>query len=187
MRVIGPTCATSPKAEGGYAATRPKVGLWPTIPQNAAGMRIEPPASVPTARGPMPAATAAALPPLLFDDDEAVAVALGLRTAASGGVTGIDEASVRALLKLEQVLPPRLRHRVAALHGFIVPLESRRARVDASLVSLLAGACRDHEGLRFNYKNRTDVSSTRVVEPHRVVQRGSATPYRPLLAPRPTD
>jgi predicted DNA-binding transcriptional regulator YafY len=114
----------------------------------------------------------AALPPLLFDDDEAVAVALGLRTTASGGVTGLDEASVRALLKLEQVLPPRLRHRVAALHGFIVPLESRRAKVEANLVSLLAGACRDHEGLRFNYKNRTDVSSTRVVEPYRLVHTG---------------
>jgi len=114
----------------------------------------------------------AALPPLLFDDDEAVAVALGLRTAASGGVTGIDEASVRALLKLEQVLPPRLRHRVAALHGFIVPMKSRRASVDANLVSLLAGACRDHESLRFNYKNRTDVSSMRVVEPYRVVHTG---------------
>jgi len=114
----------------------------------------------------------AALPPLLFDDDEAVAVALGLRTAASGGVTGIDEASVRALLKLEQVLPPRLRHRVAALHGFIVPLESRRANVDANLVSLLAGACRDYEGIRFNYKNRTDVPSMRVVEPYRVVHTG---------------
>src|SRR6202008_3556637 len=59
------------------------------------------------------------LPPLLLDDDEAVAVALGLRKSGGGGVTGIEEASVRALLKLEQVLPPRLRHRVAALHGFI--------------------------------------------------------------------
>src|SRR5438270_4669076 len=51
----------------------------------------------------------ATLPPLLLDDDEAVAVALGLRTAASVAVSGIEESSVRALLKLEQVLPPRLR------------------------------------------------------------------------------
>src|SRR5215471_11923612 len=49
------------------------------------------------------------LPPLLLDDDEAVAVALGLRTSASSGVTGLEEPSVRALAKLEQVLPPRLR------------------------------------------------------------------------------
>src|SRR5215469_6483902 len=70
------------------------------------------------------------LPPLLLDDDEAVAVALGLRTSASGGISGTEEASVRALLKLEQVLPPRLRHRVAALHGFILPLETRSPSVD---------------------------------------------------------
>src|SRR5580698_9641115 len=70
----------------------------------------------------------AILPPLLLDDDEAVAVALGLRTAASGSVTGIEEASVRALLKLEQVLPPRLRNRVAALHGYILPLGNRDSR-----------------------------------------------------------
>lgn len=112
------------------------------------------------------------LPPLLLDDDEAVAVALGLRTSASGGVTGIEEASVRALLKLEQVLPPRLRHRVAALHGFIVPLETRRPTVDANLLSTIAGACRDHEGIRFNYHNRAGAPSLRNVEPHRVVHTG---------------
>src|SRR5215470_19520132 len=64
----------------------------------------------------------ATLPPLLLDDDEAVAVAVGLRTAASGTVAGIEEASLSALSKLEQVLPVRLRGRVAALHSFIVPL-----------------------------------------------------------------
>jgi predicted DNA-binding transcriptional regulator YafY len=112
------------------------------------------------------------LPPLLLDDDEAVAVALGLRTSASGGVTGIEEASVRALLKLEQVLPPRLRHRVAALHGFIVPLETRGPTVDASLLSVIAGACRDHECIRFSYQNRTGAPSVRIVEPHRVVHTG---------------
>src|SRR3954471_2922750 len=61
------------------------------------------------------------MPPLLLDDDETVAVALGLRTSAQSGITGTEEASVRALLKIEQVLPPRLRHRVTALHGFVVP------------------------------------------------------------------
>jgi predicted DNA-binding transcriptional regulator YafY len=114
----------------------------------------------------------ATLPPLLLDDDEAVAVALGLRTSASGGVTGIEEASVRALLKLEQVLPPRLRHRVAALHGFIVPLATRGPRVEAERLSLLAGACRDHECVRFNYHNRTGAPSARAVEPHRLVHTG---------------
>ncbi len=112
------------------------------------------------------------LPPLLLDDDEAVAVALGLRTAASGSVGGIEEASVRALLKLEQVLPPRLRQRVAALHGFIVPLGSRGPTVDAERLSALAGACRDLEGIRFLYHDRTGAPSGRAVEPHRLVHTG---------------
>ena len=103
----------------------------------------------------------ATLPPLLLDDEEAVAVALGLRTSASGSVSGIEEASVRALLKLEQVLPPRLRHRVAALHSFIVPLGSRGPTVDAERLSLIAGACRDHEGIRFQYHNRAGAPSAR--------------------------
>jgi predicted DNA-binding transcriptional regulator YafY len=112
------------------------------------------------------------LPPLLLDDDEAVAVALGLRTSASGSVAGIEEASVRALLKLEQVLPPRLRHRVTALHTFIVPLGGRGPTVDAERLSAIAGACRDHEGIRFSYYNRTGAPSARVVEPHRLVHTG---------------
>src|SRR5215470_258834 len=62
----------------------------------------------------------AALPPLLLDDDEAVAVAIGLRTAAAGAVTGIEETSVRALAKLEQVLPHRLRRRVSTLLNYTV-------------------------------------------------------------------
>jgi predicted DNA-binding transcriptional regulator YafY len=112
------------------------------------------------------------LPPLLLDDEEAVAVALGLRTAASGGVTGLEEASVRALLKLEQVLPPRLRHRMAALHTFIVPLRGRNPTVDAERLSAIAGACRDHEGIRFNYSDRAGAATVRVVEPHRLIHTG---------------
>src|SRR5579872_2049210 len=129
----------------------------------------------------------ATLPPLLLDDEEAVAVALGLRTAVSGSVTGIEEASVHALLKLEQVLPSRLSHRVAALHTFIVPLVSRdsdnrdsghpdsnyrRPTVDAERLSALAGACRDRQGIRFSYHNRTGAPSARAVEPHRLVHTG---------------
>jgi predicted DNA-binding transcriptional regulator YafY len=64
----------------------------------------------------------ATLPPLLLDDDEAVAVAIGLRTAASGSVSGLEEASVRALARLEQVLPSRLRHQVNALQTYTVPI-----------------------------------------------------------------
>ena len=120
----------------------------------------------------------ATIPPLLLDDEEAVAVALGLRTSASGSVSGIEEASVRALLKLEQVLPPRLRHRVAALHSYIVPLGTRGPTVDAQLLSVIAAACRDHEGIRFSYHNRSGAPSIRVVEPHRLVHTG----YRWYLA-----
>jgi predicted DNA-binding transcriptional regulator YafY len=112
------------------------------------------------------------LPPLLLDDEEAVAVALGLRTSASGGVTGLEEASVRALLKLEQVLPPRLRHRMAALHTFILPLRGRNPTVDAARLSAIAGACRDHEGIRFNYSDRAGAATVRVVEPHRLIHTG---------------
>lgn len=114
----------------------------------------------------------ATLPPLLLDDDEAVAVALGLRTSARGGVSGLEEASVRALLKLEQVLPPRLRGRVAALHGFVLPLESRGPTVDAERLSFIASACRDHDGIRFTYHDRAGSPSTRSVEPHRLVHTG---------------
>src|SRR5271163_946966 len=103
----------------------------------------------------------ATLPPLLLDDDEAVAVAVGLRTAASGTVTGIEEASVRALSKLEQVLPSRLRRRVTTLNSFIVPLASPGPTVPAEILSVIAGACRDCEMLRFGYRSRDGAASTR--------------------------
>lgn len=114
----------------------------------------------------------ATLPPLLLDDEEAVAVAVGLRMAASGTVTGMEEASVRALSKLRQVLPSRLRRRVTALHSFILPLGSSGPTVDAEVLTMIAGACRDYEKLRFSYKNREGLASTREVEPHRLVHTG---------------
>src|ERR1700722_14177512 len=86
----------------------------------------------------------ATLPPLLLDDEEAVAVAVGLRTAASGTVAGIEETSVRALAKLEQVLPSRLRRRVAALHSFILPLANAGPTVSAETLLAIACACRDY-------------------------------------------
>src|SRR6266542_4410730 len=88
---------------------------------------------------------------LLLDDDEAVAVAVGLRTAANGSVTGIEETSLRALAKLEQLLPSHLRHRVRALHASTVEIGSAGPRVDAELLAAIAAACRDHQGLRFDY------------------------------------
>jgi len=114
----------------------------------------------------------ATLPPLLLDDDEAVAVAVGLRTAASGSVTGIEEASLRALAKLQQVLPQRLGRRVDALHSFILPLENKGPSVDAQLLSTIAAACRDTESLRFSYKSQDGELSRRHAEPHRLVHTG---------------
>lgn len=114
----------------------------------------------------------ATLPPLLLDDEEAVAVAVGLRTAASGTVSGIEEASVRALTKLEQVLPERLRRRVAALHSSILLLARTGPAVDAELLSTLAGACRDLARLRFQYSSKDGAASAREVEPHRLVHTG---------------
>ncbi|MER6201503.1 YafY family protein [Streptomyces sp. NPDC001586] len=113
----------------------------------------------------------AELPPLLLDDDEAVAVAVGLRTAAGNGVEGIGEASVRALAKLEQVLPSRLRRRVSALNEFTVPMlrGAERSTVDASVLTELASACRDGERLRFDYRDHEGNVSRRTVEPHRLV------------------
>jgi len=114
----------------------------------------------------------ATLPPLLLDDEEAVAVAVSLRTAASGTVTGIEEASVRALAKLQQVLPSRLRNRVTALQSFILPLANAGPTVDAETLSVIAGACRDYQKLAFGYHSRDGVASTRDVEPHRLVHTG---------------
>jgi predicted DNA-binding transcriptional regulator YafY len=114
----------------------------------------------------------AALPPLLLDDDEAVAVAVGLRTAAVGTVTGIEETSVRALAKLEQVLPARLRQRVAGLESMLVPMAGGGPTVDPEILVVLATACRDHQRLRFDYRDRADVATTRICEPHRLVVGG---------------
>jgi predicted DNA-binding transcriptional regulator YafY len=111
----------------------------------------------------------AALPPLLLDDEEAVAVAVGLRTAAGGSVTGIEETSLRALAKLERMLPNRLRRRVAALQAYTLDAGAGGPTVDAELLALLAGACRDAERLRFDYVSHSGTAARRVVEPHRVV------------------
>jgi predicted DNA-binding transcriptional regulator YafY len=111
----------------------------------------------------------ATLPPLLLDDEEAVAVAIGLRTAAAGSVTGIQETSVRALAKLEQVLPSRLRHRVNALQAATVEIAASGPTVDPEVLTAIAGACRDHQRLRFDYRDHDGSATIRTVEPHRLV------------------
>ena len=111
----------------------------------------------------------AKLPPLLLDDDEAVAVAIGLRAAV--GVRGIEETSTRALTKLEHVLPHRLQRQVNALADATVAGPENTGsnvedpEVDAGVLTGIAASIRDHEEIRFWY--RGDVA--RVVEPYRLV------------------
>jgi predicted DNA-binding transcriptional regulator YafY len=114
----------------------------------------------------------AALPPLLLDDDEAVAVAVALRSSTGGGITGIEETSVRALVKLEQVLPSRLRRRVNALQAYTVPVSFSGPSVEPQLLSVIASACRDYEVLRIEYRKHDGTESTRSVEPYRMVHLG---------------
>ncbi|MFG3499398.1 helix-turn-helix transcriptional regulator [Streptomyces sp. NPDC047928] len=114
----------------------------------------------------------AELPPLLLDDEEAVAVAVGLRTAAGQGVEGIGETSVRALAKLEHVLPHRLRRRVGALTGYTVPMLRTPLpgqQADPAVLTELAAACRDGERLRFEYRDHNGSTTRRTVEPYRLV------------------
>ena len=116
--------------------------------------------------------TGAAVPPLLLDDEEAVAVAVGLRTAANGSVAGIEEASIRALAKLQQLLPSALRRRLHALEAFAVPVPGTGPVVDAATLTTLAAACRDAERVRFGYRRHDGSHSHRDVEPHRLVSTG---------------
>lgn len=119
-------------------------------------------------------AAGANLPPLLLDDDEAVAMAVGLRAAAGAAIDGIEDTAVRAMVKLEQVLPDRLRRRVGALRDSISEMgwPSDGVRVDPAALALLAQACRDHEQVRFEYRRRDGDEARRLVEPHHLVSAG---------------
>lgn len=105
------------------------------------------------------------LPPLLFDDEEAIAAAVSLRLAAGGTVTGAGEAALRALTKLDQVMPPRLRSEVRAVHGATATLVGPGVEIDPELLVTLARACRDAVLVRFRYADRGE----RTVEPVRMV------------------
>jgi predicted DNA-binding transcriptional regulator YafY len=111
-----------------------------------------------------------ALPPLLLTDDEAVAVAIGLRAAASGGVAGYDDAAIAALVKLEQVLPAPLRERVLALNTAAVLIPSAGERlVDPEVLLTLAQGCHRSERLGFAYRDGSGNETERRVEPHGLV------------------
>ena len=116
----------------------------------------------------------AAMPPLLLDDEEAVAIAVGLRTAAAGAVAGIEETSVRALAKVIQVLPPRLRRRVDALRALTVPGRLRR-RADAGRGRAdrdRAWPAATRSGCGSTTPPATASRTARLVEPHRLVSLG---------------
>jgi len=123
-------------------------------------------------------AAGSALPPLVVDDEEAVALALGLQAAAQGAVEGIAESSVRALAKVVQVMPARLRRRVQALGAMTVPASweavggAASQTVDPEVLTTLALACRDAERVRFSYTAAGGQQTGRHVEPHRLVQLG---------------
>jgi predicted DNA-binding transcriptional regulator YafY len=127
----------------------------------------------PGAAGGYRLAAGAHLPPLLLDDDEAVAIAVGLRAAASASIDGMEDTALRALAKLEQVLPDRLRRRVHAVHANVVSLQWGGApSVDPDALAVLALACRDREQVRFDYRRRDGAEASRLVEPHQLVSAG---------------
>ncbi|MFG1791230.1 helix-turn-helix transcriptional regulator [Nocardia sp. NPDC049149] len=109
------------------------------------------------------------MPPLLLDDEEAIAITVALSTASSA-VTGITDAAVRALAKLQQILPTRLRHQVSALHAATTSWAMTRDHpVDPGTLAALAVACRDHERVTFTYRTRHGHTGRRRVEPHALV------------------
>jgi predicted DNA-binding transcriptional regulator YafY len=116
------------------------------------------------------------LPPLLLTDDEGVAIAVGLRSQATAGLRGAEHTTLSALAKIEQVLPPALRRRIDALQSHAtVGAGSRESsgrpapEIDTELLGLLALGCRDSERLRFSYTDAAGESTSRVVEPYRLV------------------
>jgi predicted DNA-binding transcriptional regulator YafY len=119
-------------------------------------------------------ATGSHLPPLVLDDDEAVAITLGVQAAATAAVAGVEDAALQALTKLQQVLPDRLRRRVAALHGSVSVLGRGDAEpvVDPDALMVLAQACRDGEEVRFDYARRDGERASRLVQPHQLVSVG---------------
>jgi predicted DNA-binding transcriptional regulator YafY len=114
-----------------------------------------------------------ALPPLLLDEEEGVAVAVGLAAAASGSVAGVEESALRALAKLEQTLPASARARVDALRSSIEFSPDDGPVVDAATLTTVAAAAHNSETLRFDYRGRGGEASVRHTEPHTLVHSGS--------------
>ena len=112
------------------------------------------------------------LPPLLLDDAEATATAVSLRMASGGTIAGTSDAALRALAKLDQVMPPRLRAQVRTLHDATAVLSGTGEGIDADLLVTLAKACRDTVRVRFAYAAAGRDASERTVEPVQMVTTG---------------
>ena len=127
------------------------------------GYRVE---STPGAAGGYRLEAGSAVPPLLLTDDEAVTMAIGLRAAATQQLVGGPEVTLTALAKLEQVLPSALRRRVAALGEAVQPTGiGREPTISPAVLGEIALAARDHERLRFRYRDLWGVESVRRIEP----------------------
>jgi predicted DNA-binding transcriptional regulator YafY len=111
------------------------------------------------------------LPPVLLDDEEAVTVAVAVRAAASS-VGKMEEAAVRLLAKLDQLLPMRVRRRASALHSVTISLARSETAPSIELLTQVACACRDHLKLRLHYRDRAGNATSRAVEPLRLAHTG---------------
>lgn len=109
------------------------------------------------------------MPPLMLDRDEAVAVAVCLRSTATESIAGGGEAAIRALGKLEQLLPPTLRRQVGTIGSMTTRLGSAAAPVSPDLLVTITRACRDSERLRVRYRDARGNDTERTLDPHRVV------------------
>jgi predicted DNA-binding transcriptional regulator YafY len=112
------------------------------------------------------------MPPVLLNDDEAVAVAFALRTAA-GSVGKMEETAIGLLAKLDQVLPARLRKRASALHAVTISLASAQVVPPVDVLARIASACRDNMRLKLSYRDRDGKASSRLLEPLRLAHTGS--------------
>ncbi len=128
--------------------------------------------SVPGVAGGYRLGAGGSMPPLQLDDDEAIAVVVSLRSATGQSVTGLAEASVSALAKLDQVLPARLRRRTSALQHATVALTGPMPVIDPAVLTTIAAACRGFERLTFRYSDHHGAASDRTVEPYRLVSGG---------------
>lgn len=112
------------------------------------------------------------MPPVLLDDEEAVAVAVAVRAAASS-IGRMEETALSLLAKLDQLLPARLRKRATALHSVTLSLARREPPVAIDILTRVASACRDRMRMRLNYRDRRGNTSQRSIEPLRLVHTGS--------------